>query len=428
MNQPAAPAQLQRAVGLPGATLLGLGSILGTGVFVSIGLSATLAGPWLLLAVAVAALVATANGLSSAQLAAAHPVSGGTYAYGRKYLNPLAGYSAGWLFLCAKSASASTACLGFASYLLDLSGVQPTRLELVVTALATLLVITAVVLAGLRRSSQLNLVLVVLTLVGLGTFVVYALSSGSIAPEPAKALADPGALSVLEACALMFVAYTGYGRVATMGEEITEPARNIPRAIISTLIVSALVYAAVAWGIQHVDGARQLAGASLDERAAPLLFLSRESSAVGLVVSIAAMLAMLGVLLNLLLGLSRVWFAMGRDSELPAALGKVRGASSNPVAAVVVTALVIALLVLAGDVKLTWSFSAFTVLLYYAFTNLCALRLPREDRRLPRAVAVFGLVACLGLAWFVEWRVWLAGLAVLLAGLLVRTLVRRRSA
>ena len=106
--------QLQRELGLAGATVTGLGSILGTGVFVSLAIAAGITGPSVILAIVLAAGLALCNALSSAQLAAAHPISGGTYEYGYKYLSPRLGFTAGWLFLCAKTASAATAALGFA--------------------------------------------------------------------------------------------------------------------------------------------------------------------------------------------------------------------------------------------------------------------------------------------------------------------------
>ncbi len=236
------PHVLRRELGLFGATMMGLGSIIGTGVFVSIGVAAGVAGPAVVIAIAFAALVATANALSSAQLAASHPVSGGTYEYGYRYLRPWLGFSAGWMFLCAKSASAATAALGFAGYLLNLLGyTDVARATLVAVAAATIIVLTLVVLAGIRQSHHVNVVIVSFTLLALAAFVFaglpLALERGR---ENLTALAGTGAegnfwTALLQATALMFVAYTGYGRIATLGEEVHEPRRTIPRAIITTL-------------------------------------------------------------------------------------------------------------------------------------------------------------------------------------------------
>jgi basic amino acid/polyamine antiporter, APA family len=169
---------LRREVGTAGAVLLGLGSILGTGVFVSLAMAAGAAGPAVVLAVVLAGALAAANGLSSAQLAARHPVSGGTYEYGYRELTPALGFTAGWMFLCAKSASAATAALGFAGYLLHAAEVagcgRPAARAgwRVPAAVATALVVTALVAGGIRRSNRANAVIVTLTLAALVYFVV----------------------------------------------------------------------------------------------------------------------------------------------------------------------------------------------------------------------------------------------------------------
>jgi basic amino acid/polyamine antiporter, APA family len=416
--------------------MMGLGSIIGTGVFVSLGIAAGIAGPAVIIAVAIAAAVATCNALSSAQLAASHPVSGGTYEYGYRYLNPLAGFSAGWLFLCAKSASAATAALGFAGYLLStlasagLPVAPADRLILTAIAVATIVALTVIILGGIRRTSGVNIAIVSVTLAALAIFVVAgiprAISQGeanltSFAGTDAAAGFWP---AILHASALMFVAYTGYGRIATMGEEVAEPRRTIPRAIIITLVVSALLYIAASAIAIATMGAGPL-GEVTRERAAPLEVAARGFGIPGIhhLIAIGAMTAMLGVLLNLILGLSRVLLAMGRRGDMPAATARIT-APGTPVVAIVVTGAVTTPLALTGSVRLTWSFSAFTVLLYYAITNLAALALPREQRLYPRWIALAGLIACLGLAFFVERQIWAAGLALVAAGLLWRALVR----
>lgn len=417
---------LARVVGLRGAVAMGLGSILGTGVFVSLGIAAEVAGAAVVLAVVLAAPVAAANGLSSAQLAAAHPVSGGTYEYAHRLVHPLAGYAAGWLFLCAKSASAATAALGFAGYVLHvLAGPAGWRTPL---ALALVAVVTALVAGGVRRSNAANAVIVALTLVALAAFVGFGARHVALARLAGDALADAAASpgSLLRATALVFVAYTGYGRIATLGEEVRAPATTIPRAVIATLLLSMVIYAAVGVVAVGTVGAPAFAAATR-EAAAPLEVVARSFDArpVALLVALGAATAMTSVLLNLVLGLSRVLLAMARRGEMPAGLSAIDPRSHGPRRAVIAVGAMIAALVALGDLSLTWSFSALTVLIYYGLTNLAALRLPAEARRYPRWVAGFGLLACLGLAAFVEPRIWLAGGGMLLAGFVVRALVRR---
>jgi APA family basic amino acid/polyamine antiporter len=404
---------LRRELGVFGATMMGLGSIIGTGVFVSIGIAAGVAGSAVVLAIAVAAGVATCNALNSAQLAVNHPVSGGTYEYGYRYLRPVLGFAAGWMFLCAKTASAATAALGFAGYLLNAIG-QPND-WLVPLAVATVAVVTAVVLAGMRLSNRVNVAIVSVTLLALVSFIV----AGAPSVELRWLEFEIEPASFLEACALMFVAYTGYGRIATLGEEVRDPHRTIPRAILLTLLVSMALYISVAVVAVGAAGAEQLYTAATSN-AAPLEIVARGFPLkVHGLVAVGAMIAMLGVLLNLLLGLSRVLLAMGRRGDMPAA-------TANVSVAVVVIGILIAALAATGSVKTTWTFSAFTVLIYYAVTNLAALRLSDTERLYHRAWAWCGLVACLALAFAVPWRVWLAGLIVLAIGLAWHAFRQRR--
>lgn len=422
---------LKREVGVFGATLMGIGSMIGTGVFVSIGIAAGIIGPAVTLAIALAALVATCNALSSAQLAASMPVSGGTYEYGYEYLTPALGFTAGWMFLCAKTASAATAALGFAGYFLQVLGAPGFVVPIAMAAIAAL---TVIVLMGIRRSNFANIVIVSVTVFALtffiiaGAFAVLAKGSQTWTPFLRPSPDSGGAFAGLaEATALMFVAFTGYARIATLGEEMRDPERTIPRAIIATLIASALLYIGVgAVGIATI-GPDALAEAVRKE-VAPLIAAARsfDLPAAGLIVAIGAMTAMLGVLLNLILGLSRVLLAMGRRGDMPKLFANVSAAGS-PVPAIIAVGLAIAALALIGNVKITWSFSAFTVLIYYAITNLAALRLSGEKRRYSPLIAWAGLAACLSLAFFVEREIWITGLALIAAGLIWHAVARALS-
>lgn len=428
MEEWAVMAQLRRDLGLLGAVGLGLGSILGTGVFVALALAAGVAGAALPVAVVAGALLATANGLSSAQLAAVHPVAGGTYAYGRRFLSPLAGFVAGVTFLAAKSASAATAALGVAGYLVLATGL-PEGLR-TPGAIVLALGLTALVDLGVRRSSAVNLVLVAVTLAALGLYVVIGTpdalaGTGVAAPPDGAATADGGGTplpALAYATALAFVAYTGYGRVATLGEEVRNPRRTIPRAVAVTLGVSAAVYLAVAWVSVRAVGPAAMASAA-EGAAAPLAVLAEGFGGplAAALVATGAVTAMAGVLLNLVLGLSRVAFAMGRDGEAPAVLARLDAGGSTPRVAVWATGAVVAALAATGDVRLTWSFSALTVLLYYALANASALRVGDAERFVPRWVSWAGLAGCVSLAAFVPAGTWGAAALVVAAAVAVRT-------
>ena len=426
--------QLKRQVGVWGAVFMGLGAMVGTGVFVSIGIAAGLAGPSVLLAIVIAAGVATCNGLSSAQLAAAHPVSGGTYEYGYKYLTPQLGFTAGWMFLVAKSASAATATLGVSVYFGNLVGSPASAGTLM--AVIVLILMTALVIMGIKRSNQANIAIVSITLFSLLAFIVVGglslMKRNADIGEPSALWGNFGVMGYrnegfLQAIALMFVAYTGYGRIATLGEEVKEPAITIPRAVIATMLVTATLYLCVAYVAIGLEGP---GGLALGEHGnlAPLFAAagSLDSAWLASVMAVGAVTAMLGVLLNLILGLSRVLLAMGRRQDAPAVFAQVHASLSTPVPSVIGVCVIILIFALLGDIKLAWSFSAFTVLIYYSITNLAALKQPPEERRYPKIIQIVGLSSCLFLAFQVDARTWQIGIGLILAGLGWHTVARGR--
>ncbi|MDE2809367.1 MAG: APC family permease, partial [Gemmatimonadota bacterium] len=410
-STPTPSERLRPELGPIGTIALGLGSIVGTGVFVSIGIGAGIAGPAVLVAIAVGALVALCNGLSSAQLAANHPLSGGTYQYGYEYASPAIGFIAGWMFICAKSATAATAAMGLAGYLLN--ALDQTA-SITPVALAAVLVLTLISLLGINRTNKVNIAIVAATLCSLIAFIVAGAPSALCNLHLTPFLGEQGWSALLHASALMFVAYTGYGRIATLGEEVRQPRKTIPRAIVAVLLISMMLYIGVGAVAIAAVGSEAFYAATM-EKAAPLKIIARTFDAPGIswLLALGAITAMAGVLLNLILGLSRVLLAMGRRGDMPQALARLNRDQTTPSIAVVVVGLAIAGLVLVGNIKTTWSFSAFTILVYYAITNFCALRLPADQRLYPRWIAIVGLVACLGLAFFVERTIWLSGLGLL---------------
>ncbi|MEM8738349.1 MAG: APC family permease [Planctomycetota bacterium] len=430
---------LRRELRTLGAVMLGLGSMIGTGVFVSLGLAAGLAGPAVVLAVPLAGALALCNGLSSAQLAARFPVAGGTYEYAHRVGWAPFGLLAGVMFLIAKSASAATAVLALAAYLLEpFVGVGGLMIP---AALALLVMLTVVVLEGLRRTNTVNTVIVAVTLLGLAVFVAVSLprlepdqlrfdlsrvSSDAAAGSPAPSIGWP---DLLHAAALAFVAYTGYGRIATLGEEVSEPRRTIPRAILLTVLLCIVVYAAVALAAVGLAGPSRFA--ELARGGAPLQALAESAGFPRWslwAITAAAVTAMLGVVLNLLLGLSRVALAMARRRHLPHLFARIDAKTATPGPAVVLVAVVIALLAIAGSIRAAWSLSAVTVLIYYAITNAAALRLPPDARLYPRIISWIGLIGCLGLAAFIEPIYWVAAAALIALTLVWHLATRRHTA
>lgn len=402
---------LRRDLGLLDAVGIGFGAIVGAGIFVVTGLAAGVAGPAFLVGLGLAGIAATANALSSAQLAARYPQSGGTYEYGYRLLHPWAGFAAGWLFLASKISAAGTVALGLAGYLAGIVPGLPPR----VVAVGAVVVFTALNYFGIRRSSRANLAIVALSLGSLVLFVV--LGAREFDAANLHPFAPRGWRGVLKGAALLFFAYTGYARIATLGEEVREPRRTIPRAVLITIVGAILLYGAVALVAVGVVGAEALAGSP-----APLL-VAGEATGVGWLpaaIAAAGLAAMLGVILSQLLGLSRVVFAMARRGDLPKGLGRVHPRHGVPGWAVLLVGGVAAIVTATGSLAGVAAAAAFTILVYYAIANLAALRMAPEDKLYPNAVPVVGLVSCIALAASLDLTTIVTGVVVLVVGFGVR--------
>ncbi|GAA2693658.1 MULTISPECIES: amino acid permease [Actinosynnema] len=398
------PPPLARRLGLGGATLTGLGAMLGAGVFAAFAPAARAAGTWLLAGLAIAAVVACCNAASSARLAARHPVSGGAYAHGRERLGPFWGHLAGWGFVVGKTASCAAMALTASAYALPDAG-RPARAAL---AVAAVLVVTALTCSGVRKSLAATAVIVALVLLVLALVV--------IAPAPGAGrtwTGDVGPLGVLESAGLLFFAFAGYARVTTLGEEVRDPARTIPRAVAASLAIALPVYAVVAVALLDALGPGGLASAT-----DPLAAAASGWPWSAPVVRAGAALAALGALLALVLGVSRTALAMARDGHLPRALTAVHPRHGVPHRAATAVGAVVAVLVSAVDLRGAIGFSSFAVLVYYAIANASAWTL--GGSRPVRAVAVVGLVGCLLLAVALPLGSVVAGAAVLAAGALIR--------
>ena len=420
MTHPA-PAPLARRLGTGDALMVGLGAMIGAGVFAAFTPAAAAAGSGLLFGLAIAAAVAYCNAVSSAQLAAQYPTSGGTYIYGRERLGPSWGFVAGWGFVVGKTASCAAMALTFAAYAVDGAGwVQ--RL----VAVAAVLVLTTVNLLGITRTAALARVLVALTLLALLLLVVVIVwkqdSAGS-QPSPWRELSSSSPLGVLQSAGLLFFAFAGYARIATLGEEVRDPGRTIPRAILLALAITAAVYAAVAICLLITLGADGIAATPT-----PLVEAARAVDAawLGPVVRAGAVVASLGALLALVTGVGRTSLAMARHGDLPRWLAGVDERHHVPHHAEIAVALVVVALVLTTDLRGAIGFSSFGVLVYYAVANAAAVTQSKEHRRRPRAVSIAGLVACLTLVGTLPTEAVVSGAVVLATGLAGRALVRRR--
>jgi APA family basic amino acid/polyamine antiporter len=407
---------LARRLGTVDAVVIGLGSMIGAGVFSAFGPAARAAGSGLLIGLALAAGVAYCNAVASAQLAAQYPTSGGTYVYGRERLGEWWGFLAGWGFVIGKTASCAAMALTFASYAVP-GHVWVQRL----TALGAVLLLTAANLRGISRTAALARVLVGVSIIAL-LVVVVAISTGGRSHSIELSLQKGGVYGVLQAAGLLFFAFAGYARIATLGEEVREPARTIPRAIPIALAITVVLYLLVGVSALHGAGADALAASR-----APIATAARAAGAAWSVpvVRVGAAVASLGSLLALVAGVGRTVLAMARNRDLPGFLASVDPRRQVPDHAELAVGAVVAVLVLTTDLRGAIGFSSFGVLTYYAIANASAFTQDPEHRRWPRALNVAGLLACVTLVATLPVSAVIAGIAVLAAGLAGRALLQR---
>ncbi|MER5763261.1 APC family permease [Streptomyces sp. NPDC002082] len=402
---------MKRTLGVFDAVVVGLGAMVGAGIFAALAPAARAAGGALLAALALAALVAYCNAHSSARLAARYPSSGGTYVYGRERLGPFWGYLAGWGFVVGKTASCAAMALTVGAY------AWPGQQHAV--AVAAVVALTAASYGGVQKSARIARVIVAVVLAVLAGVVVACLSSGA---ADAGRLGGPdwAAAGLLQGAGLLFFAFAGYARITTLGEEVRDPERTIPRAVPLALGIALLVYAAVSVAALSVLGAD-----GLGRSAAPLADAVRAAGWPGLtpVVRVGAALAALGSLLALVLGVSRTTLAMARDGHLPRALAAVHPRHQVPHHAELAVGAVVAVLAATTDLRGAIGFSSFGVLAYYAIANASAWTLDSGVK--DRAVAVVGLSGCVVLACALPAASTVTGAAVLALGALAYG-VRRR--
>lgn len=409
-------ARLERRLGTGDAAVVGLSAMLGAGVFAVWGPAVSVGGRWLLPALGVAAVVALCNATSSAQLARRYPASGGTYVFGREVLGPWWGFIAGWGFVVGKTASCAAMAMTFGAY-----AVPGLIVWQRILAVVAVLALTGANVLGVTRTARVARLFLSVTLVVLVVFVVVAVPGGQVAPS--GELAGMGPTGVLQAAGLIFFAFAGYARIATLAEEVRRP-EMIGRAILGALGVVVVLYAAVAVAVLGAVASHAALGAS------PLVVVLDTVGSQWAVplVRVGAVSASLGALLALLAGVARTTLAMARERDLPSRLAVVDARHSVPRRAQLVIGAAVAVLVASADLRGAIGFSSFGVLVYYAVANLSALRQPSVERHWPRVFGVLGLVGCLTLAVSLPQSAVLTGLAVLAVGCTYRLLVVRRAA
>lgn len=407
---------LLRSLTLKDAVGVGLGAIIGAGIFVVTGIAAGVSGPAFLVGLLVAGIIATFNALSAAQLAAIYPQSGGTYEYGYILINPAFGFSAGWMFLISKLAAAGVVAIGFGSYFYQLVPItSPISFSVV-----AIILLTAANYFGVKKAGTLNLLIVTITLLSLLYLVFSGISE--VNTENFKPFAPFGISGIAEATALLFFAFTGYARIATLAEEVMDPKKTIPKAIIITIVTAILLYTAISVVAIGVIGTEHMANSK-----SPLQVVAGAltTPAISSIITIGASTAMLGVLLSQILGISRMMLAMGRRHDLPPIFRSIHNRYRVPHVGIFITGIIILLLTIMGSLEFIVRAAAFTILLYYSITNIAAIKQPKNERMYGRLIAIGGLIGCLAMSVSLPFNVIISGVGLLLAGFVIRVVFHK---
>jgi len=402
---------LQRVLGFWDSVAIGIAAMIGAGIFVVSGIGTRIAGSAVILAFIIAGIVALFNAFSSAELASAIPREGGTYEYARRLLSPKVGFITGWFFVSSKMLESATIALAFGAYVSLVLNIEP-RIFGVVAVLA----LTMINAAGIRTSTDASKIMAVIKVGVLAAFALFGLSA--IKPTHFVPFASGGLQGVLTASAIIFFAYTGYARIATLGEEVKEPRKTIPKAILVSLVITIIVYVSVVTVGIGLVGVQKF-GSSNSPIAAAAAVLGGPWVAL---VIFGAGVATLSVLLSDLFSSSRTVFAMARNGDFPKVLSEMR--DMNPVNSVIATSAVVLALVLTGSLVQVAALTSLTILIYYAVTNLSALRLQPEKKLYPKIIPIAGLISCLGLLVFLPVQQWI-WTGLLLAAGLVYMIIRK---
>jgi APA family basic amino acid/polyamine antiporter len=395
-------------IGLAGAIAIGLASMLGAGLFVVFRDVAIAAGSlqgWSLL---IAGAVAILNSASIYQLAKSQSRAGGVYAYSRVYISKSISFVAGFSFVFGKIGSIAAIALVFEEYVAPDSG-------LIAPVLAILL-LTLINIFGINRTASVAAILAITTTLFLVTTIFV---SGNTFTAVSTEIPQLPSGNLLQGASLMFFAFAGYARVATLGDEVRNPKKNIPKAIAISLGIVLALYVALSAVFN------QILGPDLIESKAPfvaLLSITAPWFPKWLIIAVAA-LAALGSMLALLAGVSRTVSVMAQDSELPKVLTS-RNRWGTPWLAEVAIAIGAILLLSVGSISWVIGFSSFSVLLYYAIGHVSSLRQPTAERIMPKWLNYLGAAACLVLVFSVPGPAIPVSLGLLALAVAARRLTR----
>lgn len=412
--------ELSRHIGLFNLTMYGVGLILGAGIYVLIGEAAGFAGNALWLSFILGAIVALFAGLSYSELAALFPKAAAEYIFVKEgFRNGFIGFIVGWLTIVTSIIVAATVALGFAGYMEEL-----TRIPIFVSALVIIGILSAINFLGIRESALLNTIFAFVTIAGLALVIVIGFSA------PVEVEIDyfenpMGFNGIILAFVLVFFAFIGFEDMANVSEEVKKPQKTIPRGIMISVLITAIIYILVSLASIRVVGWEQLSNSS-----APLAFVAQQrlGEQGGFVLSVIALFATASTILITLVAGARIFYGMAKDGSLPSKLGIIHSKTKTPWIAVILIFATSCGFVFVGDIVIVANIVVFAVVVTFAMINasVILLRYTRPDLQRPFKVPgnvgkfpvlpLFGLGATIYMALQFEIEIILSGVGIMIVG------------
>jgi APA family basic amino acid/polyamine antiporter len=436
LRETAEETNLNRSVGALDLTAFGIGAIIGTGIFVIVGEAIGQSGPALVISFLLAGVTCIFSALSYAELASAIPVSGSAYTFAYATMGELLAWIIGWDLLLEYGVAVAAVSVGWGAYFTELldslfSITLPESIVLPpgeggdvnVPAACLVLAIAAVLIAGVRQSARTNTVMVITKIGVLLFFIAVAISAFD--GDNFSPFAPNGFSGIESAAALIFFAYIGFDAVSTVSEETRRPQRDLPIAIVGSLVIATVLYILVAVAAVGALPADQLAGQD-----APLAFALSEGAGIGWgadIVAFGALVAITSVVLTMLFGQTRIAFAVSRDGLLPRRLATVWERTRTPVLLTIVCAIPVALIAAFLPLSEIAELVNIGTLFAFLIVNLAVIWLRRSKPDMERGfrvpfVPIFPLIGaalCVYLMTKLPLETWLRFIAWLVLGLVL---------
>jgi len=404
--------ELKRTLNLFDAASIGIGAIIGAGIFVVLGIAIGYAGPAIIISMIIAGIVASFTAFSFAELGSAIPKEGGVYEYAHEMISPSVGFIVGCLWVFAQIVAGTAISLGFASYFV---AVFP-LFSIKIVAVSIALLLTGLNLMGTKKSATVNNILVLTKIVilclfiGIGIFHIDSRNYMQFAPN--------GFFGILQGAAFIFFAYLGFGRIATLGGEVKNPTRTLPLSILFALAICVILYiltGIVATGLQDYR--------ILAESGSPIADAAKVMGnfTIVAIISFGALIATASVLLTNLIGLSRVSFAMARNGQLPKSIAKVHSRFGTPYISILAMGALMAALAFFLDLKQTAAITSFSILSTHVALNYSAIRLRKKIPNLKTfkaplypVIPLLGMVSCIILMFSLPKESWVVAATVVI--------------